>query len=127
MKKLIVVLCLVPSLAFAEETILKFKDGSAPMCGKYVEKGNQYCRNMSAGEMCWQKADVLSAKTVEACEDNGGFGVASQGSGGNGTGAPSSEYVDGKKGSVKADPVKRAEWIKRTNEGKSMADWNDKR
>lgn len=77
---IIIVLCLSPSLAFAEETLLKFKDGSAPMCGNYTEKGNQYCKSVGGGDVCWQKSDIKSVTKVEECEE-GGFSAGGAGSG----------------------------------------------
>jgi hypothetical protein len=66
------------SLGFSEEkqVLLTFKDGST-QCGAYTVKAAAYCKFMAGGEMCWQKADVKTAAAVDACEDRGGFGIAS--------------------------------------------------
>jgi hypothetical protein len=63
------------------EVLLSFKDKTT-VCGNYTLQGNSYCKYLSAGSICWQKADVVAVKTVDECEDNGGFasgGVASSG------------------------------------------------
>jgi hypothetical protein len=81
MKKLtfafVLILC-TTSLAFAEELLLSFKDGST-ICGSYSLRGNSYCKNMAAGEICWEKADIKTAKQVDDCENSGGFAASNSG------------------------------------------------
>jgi len=67
MIRLILILCLVPSLAFAEASILKLWDGST-YCGKYYKTKTAYCRMMSGGEICWSRKEVVSIKKVEDCD-----------------------------------------------------------
>jgi hypothetical protein len=66
MKYLILLLCFIPSLAFAE-TKIKFRDGSA-MCGDgYVDKGDKYCKSIGGGESCFDKAEIVSVTAIEDC------------------------------------------------------------
>jgi hypothetical protein len=67
MIRLILILCLIPSLAFAKASILKFKDGSSS-CGSYHVKKASYCKKVSGGEICWSKKEVVSVKKVKDCE-----------------------------------------------------------
>jgi hypothetical protein len=69
MKTILIILCLIPTLALAE-TKLNFKDKTT-MCGAYELKGNQYCKSMSGGEMCWNKADIASVEKTDECEQGG--------------------------------------------------------
>jgi len=65
MKTILIILCLIPTLALAE-TKLNFKDKTT-MCGAYELKGNQYCKSMSGGEMCFDKAEIVSIAKVDDC------------------------------------------------------------
>lgn len=75
MKTIVIILCLIPMLAFAAVK-LNFKDKTS-MCGDYVLKGNQYCKGMSGGEMCFDKRDIASIEKGDGCEEGGGIGVSS--------------------------------------------------
>ena len=67
MKSILVLLCFLPALAFGSVQ-LNFKDGSI-MCGEYADKGSDYCKKMSGGEVCWQKSDIKSTAAVDECPD----------------------------------------------------------
>ncbi len=76
MKKLIVVAVLVFFAQVAHaDYLLKFRDGSAHVWGKYYAKGKEYCTMMDIGEYCVEKKDVAFIKQVP-------------------DGTPSSEYAD---------------------------------
>jgi len=81
MIKFVLILCLIPSLAFAKASILKLKDGSS-YCGTYYTTKTAYCRKVSGGEICWSKKEVISLKKVKDCEsfDEKGTGVRGSGS-----------------------------------------------
>jgi hypothetical protein len=69
-KKLILILCLIPSVAFSADLwMLTFKDGGPSQCGYFYAKGAEYCQRVALGEMCVSKADILKTKKVTACEE----------------------------------------------------------
>lgn len=47
----------------------KFKDGSTLVWPKYSEKGDKYCTQMSYGEFCVLKSDVVSIQKTDAEAD----------------------------------------------------------
>ena len=63
MKWLILLLCFIPSLAFAEIQ-LNFKDKTT-QCGNYHEVEGKYCKDMSGGTVCWSKSDIAAAAKVD--------------------------------------------------------------
>lgn len=67
MFKIVLIVCLLPSLAFAQASVLKFKDGSSS-CGNYYPRKSSYCKNVGGGEICWSKKEVVSIKKVKDCE-----------------------------------------------------------
>ena len=78
MKTIVMALCLIPTVAFGGEIVkLNFKDKTS-MCGAYELKGNQYCKSVGGGEMCWQKTDIVSVEKADDCEE-GGFAGGSSG------------------------------------------------
>ncbi len=48
---------------------LKFKDGSTLVWPKYTEKTGKYCTQMSYGEFCVLKSDVVSIQKTDAEAD----------------------------------------------------------
>jgi len=62
MKTIIMLMCLIPSIAFAEVR-LTFRDGSI-RCGNYELKGSAYC---GADNTCWNVSDMVAIKVVDGC------------------------------------------------------------
>jgi len=81
MTRLIFILFLVPSLASAEASILKLRDGSM-YCGKYYKTKTSYCRMMSGGEICWSKKEIVSIKKAADCDSFEEKGPSKSGTGG---------------------------------------------
>jgi hypothetical protein len=71
---LILLLCLVPILAFGAVQ-LSFKDGSN-LCGNYVEKDTAYCKMLQSADFCIQKNEITSRQTVSDCGEIDGSGVS---------------------------------------------------
>jgi len=67
MKLIVLLLCLIPSLALAEVRIT-FKDGTVS-CDNYAIKGNQYCRSIGGIQACGDKADIQSIVKVNSCDE----------------------------------------------------------
>lgn len=67
MKTIILLMCLIPTIAFAELQ-LNFKDGTKT-CGNYSEKGAQYCKGMTGGEICLDKSTLKSVSKVDDCSE----------------------------------------------------------
>ncbi|MEK6743425.1 MAG: hypothetical protein AABZ15_07445 [Nitrospirota bacterium] len=67
MKTLVIIFCLIPSVAFSA-TQLSFKDGSS-VCGSYVEDDKTYCRPIIGGDICFKKTEITLARTVSECGD----------------------------------------------------------
>ncbi len=73
MSKTVVALILItlPTLAIGGDlSMLTFKDGST-QCGDYYAKNGTYCRSVGGAEMCYEKAEIKKAVTVQECPEPG--------------------------------------------------------
>lgn len=68
MKSFILLVCLLPAVAFAEVQVT-FKDGTK-VCGHYIEKDKTYCQIIDGGEICVAKSELVSAATMSVCGDS---------------------------------------------------------
>lgn len=80
MKKIIsaIIMVLISLPAFGAVK-LSFNDGTANIWRSYYSKGNQYCTQLSIGEYCVLKKDVVSIKTAKDGDEPSEYGMSSLG------------------------------------------------